>query len=97
MGVFLLGQWLNLNFFGIPYLVGKIKFKLHWLSEFLCAFVLLCVFFWLSARKKNHDDFFLDLLFGGRVCFTAFLMGGGRSVAYLSSTLWFVSTKRHTK
>ena len=33
----LLGQWLNFKFFGITYLVGKIKFifffRVHWLSE----------------------------------------------------------------
>ncbi len=33
-----LGQWLNFKLLGIPYLVGKIKFKpfffrVHWLSE----------------------------------------------------------------
>ena len=39
-GIHLLSQWLTgFELFGIPYLVGKIKFKtlffrVHWLSEF---------------------------------------------------------------
>ena len=43
--IYLLGQWLNFQLFGITYLVGKIKsnfyFRVHWLSEYLYIYTYI--------------------------------------------------------